>query len=91
MNYQRSVVRFSRFVIRNRNFSDKANAVTENIKPSGNGGGLMQRLSAFFVGVGLGLGASFYLIYNELSEANELFGKHLTTIDRRLADLEARK
>jgi hypothetical protein len=47
------------------------------------GSSLIQRLTAFCVGAGIGFGTSFYFIYQELQESN-------SRIDRRLQKMEER-
>lgn len=53
------------------------------LKLTSSGSTFFQRLTSFLAGLGIGLGATFLLISNELSESNE---KILTKIER----LEAR-
>jgi hypothetical protein len=45
------------------------------------GSSFFQRLSAFLAGCGVGFGVSFYFIYNELAEANEMLARSIKQIE----------
>ena len=57
---------------------------------TGGGGGssLAQRMLAFLAGVGVGCGASFYTIYEELGNSNARFAKQFHDLQKRIEAME---
>ena len=49
-----------------------------------------QRFSSFLVGCGVGFGLTFYYVYQELDESNVVLQRHLSSLEKRLAALEAK-
>jgi hypothetical protein len=58
--------------------------------PEGGGGGSSfgQRVMAFLAGLGVGCGASFFVIYEELGNSNARFAKQFHDLQRRVEGLE---
>ena len=46
------------------------------------GSTLMQRLSSFFVGLGIGFSCTFYLVYDELVDSNSKFEHDLKALKK---------
>lgn len=67
-----------------RNFSDAAAPKPVETIVKSTGSTLIERLSSFFVGCGVGFAANFYLVYNELEASNNRFAKTLESIEKRL-------
>ena len=68
-----------------RNFSEAvtgAKPVETVVKSTGST--LIERLSSFFVGCGVGFAANFYLVHEELVASNDRFAKTLASIEKRL-------
>jgi uncharacterized membrane protein YgaE (UPF0421/DUF939 family) len=66
-----------------RKFSDVASKPVENVTKS-TGSTLIERLSSFFVGCGVGFAMNFYLVHEELRASNDRFAKTLESIEKRL-------
>lgn len=59
--------------------------------PAPSGSTFIQRLSAFFIGAGIGFGVGFYYIFEELNGSNKKFEEYLDRIEDRLRVIEAKK
>lgn len=70
--------------------STVSTSVATKIPPK-SGSSFFQRLSAFFVGAGLGCGSCFYFIHEELIESNSKFETYLDKLETRIKTLESKK
>lgn len=52
------------------------------------GSSLLQRLTSFFVGLGVGGGATLYLVRKELQDSNKLIAREIEGIRARVEKLE---
>jgi hypothetical protein len=52
------------------------------------GSSLLQRLTSFFVGLGVGGGATMYLVRKELQDSNKLIAREIEGIKARVEKLE---
>ena len=69
-------------------FSTGPPAIAGGNAGGGGGSSLMQRMLAFLAGVGVGCGASFYVIYDELGNSNARFAKQFHDLRKRVEAME---
>mmetsp|Transcript_19376 Transcript_19376/g.19501 ORF Transcript_19376/g.19501 Transcript_19376/m.19501 type:complete len:88 (+) Transcript_19376:89-352(+) len=55
------------------------------------GSSILQRLSSFLVGLGLGYSVNNYLVLEELNDSNKKFGNILEGMQNRISALEKKK
>ena len=55
------------------------------------GSSFFQRLTSFCVGLGVGLGTSYYFIYEELRDSNFKLERHINQLEDRLSKVEGTK
>ena len=60
-------------------------------KPSSSSGGFFGRLTALLVGAGLGFGASFFLINEEVQDSNIKLAIAFRKLEDRVSKLESKK
>ena len=64
---------------------------SEPVRKAAGGSTLVQRVSSFLIGAGLGFGAGFYYIFEEIDQSNKVFQKYLYRIEERVQTLEGKK
>ena len=68
-----------------------ATSSSEPARKVAGGSTLVQRVSSFLIGAGLGFGAGFYYIFEEIDQSNKVFQKYLYRIEERVQILEGKK
>lgn len=92
--FKPSRLQYSRYLSGNAIASPSSGAVAPpSAAPVAKSGGssLLQRLTAFFVGCGVGFGCSFYTILEELRDSNMRLEKHFQSFEQRLQAVEKSK
>lgn len=80
----------SKMIYSIKSCSTIANNSTKTTTTSSSSGGstFLQRLSSFFVGLGIGSTVTFYYIYDELKNSNTSLETHFKNLESRLKALE---